>query len=167
MFDQDHDHNDQETSISYQSWRPQSKASQNSAKTNYLCRIGSRCFSSWKWQKDLVLSKFSNKDEPTYTYSSHKDDNLHIDHKNDEVSQPTSAPAENAPVLMDYYVPPYPHAGHDMVALICDAWYLISWYDADDWWLMPTYPRAGHDMVAFTITVITTTITSNVSWDNY
>jgi len=27
----------------------------------------------------------------------------------------TPAPAENAPVLMDYYVPPYPHAGHDMV----------------------------------------------------
>ena len=33
------------------------------------------------------------------------------------VSQTTPAPP-SAPVLMDYYVPSYPHAGHDMVAFI-------------------------------------------------
>ena len=37
----------QETSISCQSWPPQSTASLNSTKTNFLRRIGSRCISSW------------------------------------------------------------------------------------------------------------------------
>ena len=88
----------------------------------------------------------SNKDDPTCSSHNddigeiyHKDDNDQFDHEDHEVSQTTPAPAENAPVLMDYYVPPYPHAGHDMVAFTVTI------------------------TITITITIITTTTTSNVS----